>query len=158
MKFIRKYMFVLPVILLVTALFLLRFFSNDHFRNGAEINAAPAISGSNMLLPTSENLSKEEALYINLDQGSNPYQELDGKILAIDPKSLLSSESLKLIETADGPVILVSSDITILARSWMLLAQKGVRNLYIITSDNSQEVLKYEFRPDTILAPEAGIQ
>jgi hypothetical protein len=158
MKFIKKYLFILPVILLVTALFLIRFLSNDHFRNGAEINAAPAISGSNILPPTPDNLSKDEALYINLDQGSNPYQELDGKILAIDPKSLLSSESLKLIKNSGGPVILISSDITILARSWMLLAQKGVHNLSIITNDNSLEVLKYEFRPDTTLASDTGIQ
>jgi hypothetical protein len=36
----------------------------------------------------------------------------------------------------------------------MVFGQLGYRNVYIITGNSEDEVLKYKFRPDTITRPE----
>jgi hypothetical protein len=53
-----------------------------------------------------------------------------------------------------GPVILVSSENTISARIWMLLSQKGLKNIFILSEEKDFEVLKNKFRTDTLSIPE----
>jgi len=51
-------------------------------------------------------------------------------------------------------VILFSEDYSLSSKVWMILSQSGFRNIYIYTTDPGNEVLKKEFRSDSLTRPE----
>jgi hypothetical protein len=51
-------------------------------------------------------------------------------------------------------VILFSNDYLLSSKVWMVLSQAGFRNIYIYSADPYNEVLKKEFRPDSLTRPE----
>jgi hypothetical protein len=63
----------------------------------------------------------------------------------------LNKNNFSLIGKHNGPVLLYSADPGLSARIWMLLSQMGRRNIYILTDSTDNEILKYKFRPDSLM-------
>jgi hypothetical protein len=75
-------------------------------------------------------------------------------IVIIPADSILSKKYSKQIRRNNGPVLLCSSELSVSARTWMILSQSGFKDVYIFSGDSDNEVLKEKFRPDTIAGPE----
>jgi len=88
---------------------------------------------------------------ICLDKDADGIRKLSGELRNIPPDSILNKNHSTQIMKHDGPVLLYSSDPGLSARIWMLLSQMGRRNIYILTDSTDNEVLKYKFRPDSLM-------
>lgn len=75
---------------------------------------------------------------------------ITGVIRNVASDSLLTRESVKSIRSHSGPVLIYSADPALSARFWMLLSQMGCRNIYILTNNPDNEVLKYRLQQDTL--------
>ncbi|NJK94012.1 MAG: hypothetical protein HC905_02955 [Bacteroidales bacterium] len=84
---------------------------------------------------------------------SGNFQNTRGELLKINAADLLQKNNLKSITQHSGEIILVTDDIIKSSRIWIILSQMGIQNVYILT-DNLEENLKYEFRPDSSVRPE----
>jgi hypothetical protein len=153
MKTLKKYGFVSAIFLILLLAVIYRSFSYSGFRYDAPKLAAPSFRGSNFI--NAEQIpGLQNALIIkmsNSDALNGRYNEIS---LKINPDSILERNNLKKIEKCKGPVILVSSENSIAARIWMLLSQKGLKNIFILSEDKDFEVLKKKFRPDSLSMPE----
>ena len=89
-----------------------------------------------------------------MGEAGSGLNEITSDALFIAADSILSKNNLSIIRKHDGPVLLVSSETAVSARIWMVLSQMGYKNIYILTNDADSEVLKYKFRPDTLVRPE----
>jgi hypothetical protein len=154
MNLINRYRIIIAVILPFLILLLIRTCSTGSFKYDARKWAEPSFSSSNVISKTDIGKLSGEKLIINLEANNNTISEKSVVELKIAPDSVLTRKYLKKIRDHEGPVLLASPDPAMAARLWMVISQTGCRNLYILTTDNDNEVFKNEFRPDTIVRPE----
>ena len=95
-----------------------------------------------------------EKLIIRLGEGDSGIENLSINSVKIPADSVLSKNNLNRIRNHNGPVLLFSTRTAVSARVWMVLSQMGYKNIFILTDNADNEVLKYKFRPDTLVKPE----
>lgn len=154
MKTLKQYWIVSAIFLIVLATILIRTFSNGNFKYDSGRWAEPSVLRSNIITEGQLSDLKGDKLIISLGKSGKPDDKFTGYSIGINPDSILDSKFLEIIRRRKGPVILEASENGISARVWMLLSQMGIKNIYILTSGQAPEVLKKEFRPDTISMPE----
>ena len=151
MNFIKKYKFILAIVVPIMILIIFRSYGSNHFKPDAGKWAAPTLTGTNLVSVENFSSLPGKKLIIMLD--NSRYSDFaDGDSYSISPDSILLTPNIKMMKKNDGPVLLVSSESSSVAKIWMILSQMGINNLYIM---GEPELLKYEFRPDTIAEPES---
>ena len=135
MKFFRQYWLVLSIILLAVILVLIRTYSNN-FRYDAVRWAEPSVHGSNIISEDQIAAMNSDVLLISLGNEVPAIEQLQDKILKLNPESILEKTNLSLIRKNKGPVILYSEDDSVSARVWMVLSEMGIRNIFILRDDS----------------------
>ncbi|HLN21942.1 MAG TPA: hypothetical protein VK213_12690 [Bacteroidales bacterium] len=150
-KVIKSYGLTGAVILVVIISVVFRFSGTNRFRPDAFRHALPSVDGKNIISSDKVVAMVGKKLVVRLDSIGS----IDGikDVLTISPSGILSEENISAIRKNKGPVLLLSGDPSLSARTWMLLAQKGVKEVYII-SDKDDEEIKNKFRRDTLIKPE----
>jgi len=136
MKFLKQYRFVISIVLIVTALILLRSFNQKSFRYDAVRRAVPSVSGSNILTEDQVKNLEGEKLIVYLGNNDEISNSIKETLRVMDPGSILAKENIRIIRNNKGPVILASGDISISARIWMVLSEMGLKNLFILQPGN----------------------
>ncbi len=149
-ELIGKYRWVLLILLLIVLLLLSRLYIGDHFKPGAEKNAIPALSESNTMDLSQIELSNPKVILVYLDDVSVLEINAQLDVFVYEPEELISSQNIRELRKLKVPIVLVSEDPSVSARTWMLLAQKGVKNIFIYSEQGSVDSFKNEFRPDTL--------
>jgi rhodanese-related sulfurtransferase len=147
-------MVIIAVVLPILILILIRSLGVNHFKSDAKKLAVSSVKKSNIITGEQINALSGEKLIINMGEAGSGLNEITSDALFIAADSILSKNNLSIIRKHDGPVLLVSSETAVSARIWMVLSQMGYKNIYILTNDADSEVLKYKFRPDTLVRPE----
>jgi len=149
MNLFKKYRIVLIVVLPVLILVLIRSTGFNHFKSDSKKWAAPSLIHSNTI--NSEQILKlgGNSMILCIDRVAAP-EGITGVIRNVASDSLLTRESVKSIRSHSGPVLIYSADPALSARFWMLLSQMGCRNIYILTNNPDNEVLKYRLQQDTL--------
>jgi hypothetical protein len=154
MEFLKKNKVLIAIVLSVLILVLMRSLGTNHFKSDAIKWAEPSISRSNFVSTDQVGSLKGEKLIINLDQTSGLPSELKKASIDIPAVSILNKNNLKIIRNYKGTVLLFSAESSVSSRIWMIFSQMGFRNLYILTTESDNEVLKYKFRSDSLARPE----
>jgi hypothetical protein len=154
MELIKKNIIIILIILALIVLVLFRSFGTRHFRYDAKRWAEPSFSASNIVTSDKIALLKGKILIIALGNEQKPDIGIGGKVLSVPPDSILAKKYSKAIRLNEGPVILFSTDYSVASRIWMILSQAGFRNIFIYSPVSDNEVLKKEFRSDSLTRPE----
>lgn len=149
---IRKYIVAIVIILIILVLGIVRSLSANHFKNDARRWAEPSVTQSNTITMRQFAALTGQNLLINLDKDTVGIREIMRKALTITPDSILNKNNINRIMKHEGPVFLFSSEPGMSARMWMILSQMGRINIYILTNNPDNEILKYKFRPDSSTA------
>ena len=147
----------LTIVLLILMLVIFRSNGNNHFKSDARKHAMPSFGHAVIISRGQLRQITGNRLFVFLDEGINmgSNNRLKGEILWIPADSLLDKENLKKILNYKGIVLLVSADPAVSARIWMILSQMGRNDIFIVSDNDEPEVLKYKFRPDTLIRPES---
>jgi hypothetical protein len=149
MKHLRPYLPVILIVLPVLVLVLIRAFAPGGFKPDAHKLAGASFTGSNLLNKEQVAALGSKPLIVKLVNLDASHINASSDTLFIAADRLLDKENLKAIHVHRGSVLLISDDPAISAKAWMILSQMGYRNLFILVEKDSNEVLKYKFRPDT---------
>ena len=153
-ELLKNYKVVLLVVVPILILVLIRSLSTNHFKTDAKKWAEPSVLQSNIITTEKYGSLSGNILIIHLDEKKIANTGIKGNEIEIVPDAILQSENLKKIKKNDGPVLLFSADPAISSRIWMVLSQLGCKNIFILTKEADNEVLKYKFRTDSIISPE----
>lgn len=154
MDFLKKNKVLIAIVLTVLILVLIRSLGTNHFKNDAIKWAEPSLSRSNIISKDQIGLLAGEKLIINLDETTGETEALSKDAINIPAITILNKNHLKTIHKHNGPVLLFSNEPEVSIRIWMLLSQLGYKNLYILSTETDNEVLKYKFHPDSIIRSE----
>lgn len=151
MNIFRKYGVVIGIVAVILAMVVIRSTGN-HFRPDALKWAQPSFDGSCIVTSDQAEDLGGNGLLIVLDGSDKYYGNPDA--VSLSPLTITEKKNIGIIRNNDGPVILYSEDPALSAATWMTLSQIGIKNLYILSDAKDDEVLKNEFRPDTLIRPE----
>lgn len=146
---IKKYSLVSLVSTFILVLLVLRLSSGTKFRPDAEKHSQEGLSGSNIVDKARVLESPASFSIINLEHNSGETLFSLSQEISIDPGDILDKDILNTIKGLDGSKVLVSNNIELAARSWVLLSQKGIKDLFIMSDESTSEEFKYKFRPIT---------
>ena len=154
METIKNYRIAIILIVAVMILVIIRLAVPGRFKPDAAKWARPSFDGSELITPEDFSSLQGDNLVIALDDQAVPEIPSDISKVIIAPDSILAAGNLKLIRKNEGPVALFSADPSLSAKVWMILKQMGIKDLYIMISENDSEASKNKFRPDTLFRPE----
>jgi hypothetical protein len=149
MKHLRPYLPVILIVLPVILLVLIRAYAAGGFKPDAHKLAETSFTGTNLLNREQVDALGGKPLIVKFVNVDTSQIKSFSDTLFMAANRLLDKGNLKTIHTHQGPVVLVSDDPEISAKAWMILSQMGFRDLFILIEKDSNEVLKYKFRPDT---------
>jgi len=142
----RKLIIVGSIVLALFVLVLARSCDTEHFRNDLGKWATPSL-GKHNLVTRSGLVKMDKPLLVVLENAK--LDAYKGEILKVSLKEITQREQLNKIRNYNGPKILVSENIGISAKTWMILSQMGIENLYLLDED-ANEGFRYDFQADTI--------
>jgi hypothetical protein len=126
MKIVKRYSFLLYILLPVIALIMLRYLPGNHFHPGARDNAKPALTGENLISSDSIQYMAGDIHLLKVGTGDDA---------DLHPADLHKSSEIRRMKKYKGKIVLVSENPSEAAIAWMILAQQGVRDLYIATDN-----------------------
>jgi hypothetical protein len=153
MELTRKSKSIVITALLTAVLVMVLILGSGHFRYDSKKWAEPFITGSNIITPEKVSVLNGKVLLVNFDNQRQLFNNIPNQVF-IPPDSVLQKKYRTKIESNKGPVVLFSSDVSIAVRVWTILTRSGCRNLYILTFNQEDEVLKEKIRPDTLKRPD----
>jgi hypothetical protein len=155
MEIFKKYKAVILIVLPLLILVLIRSAGSNHFKPDAAKLAEPSFVKSNIINVDQLSSLPGDKLIINLSEQEENIKNVPGNVIKIAPGDILMKENINKIKNHAGePVLLYSKDVATVSRIWMVLTQMGIKNIFILTADSDNELMKHEFRPDTLLKPE----
>lgn len=154
MKLLKEFRLIFIFLFVILALIGYRTLRPSGFKYDARKLAEDSFNGTNVVNEEEMARMEGEKLVLDLDRTYNPDANSGTQTLAIGPDSVLHEAVLRRLKKNRGPVIVYSSDEGKAARVWMVLAQTGFRQLYILLPHDSTEADKSEFRSDTMTGPE----
>lgn len=144
---IKKISWIIAGLSLLLVLVLVRAFNTNLFKRPA-IDAITATE-NNTVTVSQLQLNSEPRTIIELDENNQRFNES----MSIPFSQLLEKDNQLKLKGAQGNIYLHSTKAETSAKAWVILNQLGYDNILILT-DEQPEVLKYKFRPDTIVQPE----
>ncbi len=141
----------LPIIIILIIILVIKQFSGNNFRQGAENNSVSALKGTNITL-MEEFINLEKGSIIRIDDADIVANPNNLPIISLSSDNLFSRSSIKSLRRSSVPRIIIADNPAIEASVWTLLSQKGIKDLMINPEREDESVLKYEFRPDTIVS------
>jgi hypothetical protein len=156
MELLKNFRVVIFIVLTILILVVIRTLGVNHFKSDAKKWVEPSLKHVNTLNIESAKALPGNNLIVRLDKDEVLNTDLEGKQLIVSADSILDKKIIRRILKFDGNILLEADDPGLSARIWMILRQMGCRNIYILTKDTDNEVLKYKFRPDSM--PETDLQ
>lgn len=138
---------VLLILLVVLILVLVKTLGKNGFKQDAKIAVETVNSNNFLVLPNDLKNKEKQYLIVSLDESS--FQQFENSV-NIPFENLLDDKNLQKLKETESNILLVSADNSISAKAWVILNQLKIRNVYILSTEENPEVLKYEFRPDTV--------
>lgn len=157
MELLSRYKVVIVVVLPILILVLIRTFGDNQFKSDTKIWAEPSVLRTNIITTDKIDALAGEKLIINLGKEKGNSSGILRDALFISSDSILLDNNLRTIRKHNGPVLLFSADMAVSARIWMVLSQMGYKDLYILSGDIDNEILKNKFLPDTTVRQELKV-
>ena len=149
MKQLKNLKFVLFVLVVLLILVIIRNSSQNLFKADVKTALEAAQNKNNSI--SFEQLKKRSGAWMLVSLGSENIADSihSENSIHIPFEKILDQSNLKVLKEIKGDVILYSADASKAAEAWVILNQLGFNNLYILTSGEDPEELKYKFQPDT---------
>jgi len=152
MAIFRKYSVAIIAVLFLLLLVIFRLTGWNRFKNTPDELVKGSSDMSHLVLfsDNTKNLPVVDIRSIQEFTSGHPKGAVN-----IPAKDLLAREHRIFLKKNSKGIILFSNDYAMLVRTWSLLSQMGYKNVFITgTGIETDEVMKYKFRPDSTIRPE----
>jgi len=148
MKIIKNIGWIIVMLVVLTALVLVRTFNHNLFTRDA--SDAVAATGNNTIALAELNSLQASYTIVELDDNSGKFEQS----ISIPYALILEKTNRMKLESLEGSIYLFSESIETSAQAWVILNQLGFDNVFILSNEQEPEALKYKFQPDTSVGPE----
>jgi len=147
MKKLKDLKIVLLILLVILALVMVKTTGKNRFKQDAN-NAIETVTSNNFSVSLNDFKAAEtQFLVVDLNQSESVQFE---NSIKIPFEKLLDKNTLQKFKETKNKILLVSDNNSVAIKAWVILNQLDFRNVYILSEEENGEVLKYEFKPDTM--------
>jgi hypothetical protein len=137
---------VILILFVVLILVIAKLVGKSGFKQDAA-DVVEAVSSENyMVLANDLKNAETQYLVVELNESSSPQFE---NSIHITFEKLLNESTLQKLKDTGNKILLVSADNSTAAKAWAILNQLNFKNVFVLSSEENPEVLKYEFQPGT---------
>jgi hypothetical protein len=137
---------VLLILLVVVALVIVRSTGKNRFKQNVQQTIEAVESNDFSVSLTDYKASENQYFVVELTESGSAQFENSVKVHF---EKLLEETTLEKLKATENKILLVSNDNSVAVKAWVILNQLGFKNVYVLSGDENNEVLKYEFKPDT---------
>ncbi len=149
MNQLKNLTIVFAVLGIILILVLVRNSNQNLFKQDVQTAIEATQDNKNLISPDQLKKSGKPFLVINLGSEDMPdFLHFENSI-HLPLENLLDQTNRKILEEANGDIIIYSTDVSTAAKAWVILNQLRFKRVFILNSDINSEDLKYKFQPDT---------
>lgn len=155
MEKMKSLKIVLLVLAIVLVLVIVKTVEKKGFKQDAK-NAIELVKSNNFIVSANEfenNIT--QYIIVDLDESGSPRFE---NSLNIPFEKLLDELNYQKLKNSEKKILLVSSNNSTAVKSWVILNQMDIKNVFVFNTEENPEVLKYEFQPDTAAKLESDLE
>lgn len=154
MNKIKNLAFVIIILFIISVLVIARSNKQNLFKQDVETVFTSAHDDKNTI--TFSQLKNKEANYriVDLNTPESFITKRFNSLIHIPFNELLKKENQKQLKEIKDTLILFSENISTSSKAWVILNQLGYSNVYILETEENNEVFKFKFQPDTIVGLE----
>jgi len=148
MNKIKNLAFVILILLIISILVIVRSTNQNLFKQDVETICTVANNDNNTI--TFSEIKNKQAKYIVVDLNAQElFTNRFNSSINVPFNELLEKEMQKKLRETKDTLILFSENISTSSKAWVILNQLGFSNVYILETEENNEVFKYKFQPDT---------
>lgn len=148
MEQFKKIKFVLLILFVVLILVIIRTTGKNHFRQDAQ-NAVETVTSNNFSVSLKDfKVAENQFLVVDLNESGSVQFENSMKVPF---EKLLDENILQKLKETDNKILLVSDNNSVALKAFIILNQLDFDNVFVLSDEENQEVLKYEFQPDSVV-------
>lgn len=140
---------VLLILAVVLALVIAKTTGKNKFNGDVQETIGATLNKQFMVSEDDYNKSGSQFFVVEINPSGKDLNVDSGKFLKVQFENLTDGNTLKTLEQTDKKILLVSGDISVAMRAWIIVKQLGIENVFVL-AEKDAEVLKYEFQPDTV--------
>jgi len=149
MNKLKNLKFIILALVILLILVLVRNADRYIFRSDVKTAVEAAQINSNWLTAEQLHQMKSPWLVVNIESSDLPDSLHVENSIRIPFGNILDDVNQKILTEVKGDLILFASDRATVSKAWIILNQLGFKNVKILGLEESPEVLKYKFQPDT---------
>lgn len=152
MKKLNDIKIVLLILAVALVLVIVKSNGKNRFKHDAQNAIETAISGNFSV--SADELKGNENQYLIVELNDSGETRFDNS-LQIPFEKLLDELNFKKLKEIENRILLVSDDISKAEKALIILNQLGLKNLFILSTEENPEVLKFEFQPNPVVGMES---
>lgn len=149
MNKLKNLKFIILALVILLILVLVRNADRHIFRSDVKTAVEAAQINRNWLTAEQLHQMKSPWLVVNIGSSDLPDSLHIENSIRIPFANLLDEVNRKILTEVKGDLILYAADEATASKAWIILNQLGIKNVKILGAEESPEVLKYKFQPDT---------
>lgn len=149
MKQIKSLGVVSLIFVTVLILVIARNANQNLFKQDAQKAVEAAKENNNLILLAELKSSSTKYLIVDLNDTDKYNSSQFQNSINIPFESLLDKGNRKKLKELNGKIVLFSDDISTASKGWVILNQLDFTDIFILHSEENNEVLKYKFQPGT---------
>ena len=149
MKLFKKLKIVILVIVVLLILVIARNSDKNIFKQEVKTAIEAGQNNSMLLSPDQLREMKGKWMVVNIGVDELPDSLRIENSIWLPFENLLDQPNRKILEKAEGDLIIYSSDPATASKAMIVLNQLGFKNVFILSTNGNPEELKYKFQPDT---------
>lgn len=157
MKLLEDFKIVFLLLLLVFGLVIVKISGKNHFKQDAQNTIETVVNNDFIVSSESFQNNGGEYLIVDFSEPETSTTKFE-KVLHIDFEKLLDESTLHKLKDTENKILLVSSDNSVALKAWVILNQLEFENVFVLSNEETPEVLKYEFQRDTTAETEISVQ
>ena len=148
MEKLKGLIIVLVILLVVLVLVIVRTTGKNRFKQDAK-NAIETVTNNNFSVSLNDYKAAENQFLV-VDFNETDSAQFENSI-KVSFEKLLEESTLRKIKETEKKILLCSDDNSVALKAWVILNQLNFKNVFVLSTEENPEVLKYEFQPDTVM-------
>lgn len=150
MEKLKDLKWIILIVLVIAVLVIVRVTNSGGFKGDAREAVATIASGDFLVSVNEYNQNKEAFQVVTLVQSENsdPFQFENS--IDIQFEKLLEEPAIQELKETQIKILLVSTDNSQTSKAFVILNQMGFKNVFVLSTGENPEVLKYKFQPGLV--------
>ncbi|MGE0020959.1 MAG: hypothetical protein AB7S72_14900 [Draconibacterium sp.] len=150
MEKLKDLKWIILIVLVIAVFVIVRMTNSGGFKGDARETVATIAAGDFLISVNEYNQNKEAFQVVTFEQPENPDTVQFENSINIQFEKLLEEPAIQKLKETQIKILLVSKYNSQSSKAFVILNQMGFKNVFVLSTRENPEVLKYQFQPGLV--------